>query len=52
MRGGAWAEALSPGMRVDAVIEPKINEFRGERNVEGVLLDLAPAGEVRIGETT
>lgn len=37
---GERAADLSPGMHVEAVIEPKINEWNGRVSVEGVLADL------------
>lgn len=37
---GEYADRLARGMRVDAIIQPKFNTFRGETKVEAELLDL------------
>ena len=37
---GSRAEDLAAGMRVDAVIEPKINSWNGRTAVEGIVSDL------------
>lgn len=39
-RKGEWAEQLARGMTLDALIRPKINEWRGQRNIEPEVLDL------------
>ncbi len=44
-RAGAMAGDLTPGLRIDAVIEPKINEWNGRVSVEGIVRD------VRVRET-
>ena len=48
-KAAEWIGAIGKGSRVDLVLELKINEFRGKREVEGTLLDLAPEGAARIG---
>ena len=37
---GSRAADLAPGMRVDAVIEPKINAWNGRESVEGMIRDV------------
>jgi len=37
---GSHAADLAKGMRVDAVIEPKINHFNGRTTVEGIVSDI------------
>ena len=37
---GSLASDLAAGMRLDAVIEPKLNEFNGKVTVEGVVRDV------------
>ena len=37
---GSHAADLTKGMRVDAVIEPKINHFNGRTTVEGIVSDI------------
>ena len=39
-RAGSLATDLAKGMRVDAVIEPKLNHFNGRTTVEGIVSDV------------
>ncbi len=39
-RAGELADRLTPGMRVEAVIEPKLNTFRGRTSVEAEIRDV------------
>ncbi len=39
-RKGDWADQLVRGMTLDAIIRPKINEWRGQKNIEPEVLDL------------
>ncbi len=43
-RSGSRAADLAAGMRLDAVIEPKINEWKGRVSVEGIVQDVRLVG--------
>ncbi len=48
--GGALAEKLRPGRRVDVAFQPQINEFRGMRTVQLNVLDLRLASATSLYE--
>ncbi len=39
-RKGDWADQLRQGVKLDAIVRPKLNEWRGQKNIEPEVLDL------------
>lgn len=47
-RSGERSESISKGMRLDVVVQPKLNSFRGQAEVEAEIVDLQVAAATEV----